>query len=133
MDTSKDMETKTSKALTTKTLSKADGRGKGALKETFPVSCWPKGNGETFISNAVAGLGVGFVVRAISQTLAIDCRSAFVAGKDMKSYRPNADGTASSGDGYAPLRRDLRKAGVPETEIEGIVEMAKSKAVPAKQ
>jgi len=119
--------------LTTKTLSKAASRGKGAFKETFPVTCWPKGNGETFISNAVAGLGIGFVVRAISQTLAIDCRSAFVAGKDMKSYRPNADGTASSGDGYAPLRRDLRKAGVPETEIEGIVEMAKSKAVPAKQ
>tara|TARA_R100000049_G_C1895517_1_gene47172 strand:+ start:234 stop:626 length:393 start_codon:yes stop_codon:yes gene_type:complete len=115
-------------ALEQKELFKADGRGKGATKEGFKIQCWPKGNNEAFIANAMSGLGIGFVERAITQTLSIDARSAFVKGVDLATWKPNADGTAASGDGYATLRRDLRKAGVPEGEVENIVELAKSKA-----
>lgn len=121
------MATNSKDMLTTHSLSKASARGKGSPKEAFNINCWPVGNGKTFITNAMEGVGVGFVVRAISQTLSIDARAAFTAGKDLKTWSPNADGTMASGDGYATLRRDLRKAGVPEEDIEPIVEMAKQK------
>ena len=117
--------------LTSKELEKADGRGKDAVKTPFVINCWPIGNNAEFIANAVEGLGIGFVVRAVSQELSIDARSAFVKGLDMATWFPNADGTASSGDGYAPLRRQLRNSGVPEHLVEGHVELAKQQKAEA--
>jgi len=48
-----------------------------------------------------------------------------VKNENMAMWQPNADGTASSGDGYATIRRDLRKKGVAEEVIEAIIENAK--------
>ena len=115
----------TPQTLMTKTLYKANGRGEDATKERFDVNCWPVGDNEVFIANAIKGLGMGFVVRAISQVLSIDARAAFVKNENMAMWQPNADGTASSGDGYATIRRDLRKKGVAEEVIEAIIENAK--------
>ena len=112
--------------LTSKTLFKADGRGEDAVKTSFEINCFPVGTGQTFITNAVEGLGVGFVVRAICQVLFIDARAAFMKELDMGDWFPNADGTASSGDGYAAIRRDLRKKGLDDSVIEAIIENAKS-------
>jgi hypothetical protein len=112
--------------LTSKTLFKADGRGEDAVKTSFEINCFPVGTGQTFITNAVEGLGIGFVVRAICQVLFIDARAAFMKELDMGDWFPNADGTASSGDGYAAIRRDLRKKGLDDSVIEAIIENAKS-------
>ena len=114
--------------LTEKTLDKAEGRGANAVKHSFKINCWPVGTGKDFISNAVEGLGTGFVARAIGQVLSIDARAAFVDKKDTENWMPKADGSASSGDGYASIRRDLRKKGVDDNTIEGIIENAKDKA-----
>jgi hypothetical protein len=114
--------------LTSKTLFKADGRGEDAVKTSFEINCFPVGTGQTFITNAVEGLGIGFVVRAVSQVLSIDARAAFMKELDMATWLPNADGTASSGDGYGPTRRDLKKKGVPADVIEAIIENAKANA-----
>ena len=112
--------------LTSKTLFKADGRGEDSVKTGFEINCFPVGTGQTFITNAVEGLGIGFVVRAICQVLFIDARAAFMKELDMGDWFPNADGTASSGDGYAAIRRDLRKKGLDDSVIEAIIENAKS-------
>jgi hypothetical protein len=112
--------------LTSKTLFKADGRGEDAVKTSFEINCFPVGTRQTFITNAVEGLGIGFVVRAICQVLFIDARAAFMKELNMATWFPNADGAASSGDGYAAIRRDLKKKGVYADVIEAIIENAKS-------
>ena len=114
--------------LTNKTLFKADGRGEDANKESFVCNCFPVGKGKDFIANAVEGLGIGFVERAITQTLSIDARAAFMKKVKMNTWKPNAYGTANSGDGYATIRRDLRKKGLDDNVIEAIIDNAKSKA-----